>query len=88
MTNQPVEVFTPVENCAEIGPPSLKTTSLVGAGVDVLAVHSVFHQSQVIVSREREVGHAAQQASHVLPVCVQSDLFHATYRGRIHRKQA
>lgn len=70
MTNQPVEVFTLVENCAKIGPPSLETTSLVGAGVDVLAIRSILHQRQVIVSREREVGHAAQQASNVLPVCV------------------
>lgn len=55
--------------------------SLVGAGVDVLAVSSVLHQRYVIVSGEGEVGHAAHQASNVLSVRVKSYLFHATFRG-------
>lgn len=55
--------------------------SLVGAGVDVLAISSVLHQRYVIVSGEGEVGHAAHQASNVLSVRVKSYLFHATFGG-------
>lgn len=53
--------------------------SLVGAGVDVLAIRSVLHQRHVIVSGECEVRHAAHQASNVLSVCVQSYFLHAPW---------
>lgn len=73
MTNPQVEVLTAA---------ALKiywSHFLVGAGVDVLAVSSILHQCQVIISGECEVGHAANQASNVLSVCVKSYLFHATF---------
>lgn len=63
----PVEVF--------------RDSPLVGAGVDVLAVGSVLHQRHVVVGGQGEVGHAAHQASNVLPVRVEGDLLHATYSG-------
>lgn len=56
-----------------------RDSPLVGAGVDVLAVSGVLHQRHVVVGGQGEVGHAAHQASNVLPVRVEGDLLHATF---------
>ena len=53
----------------------------VGAGVNVLAIEGVLHQSKVEVSGQCEVGYAADQTSYMLPVCVQGYLLHATFKG-------
>lgn len=59
----------------------LWVSSLVGAGVDVLAIGGVLHQCHVVVGGQGEVGHAAHQASNVLAVRVERDLLHATFSG-------
>lgn len=56
-----------------------RDSPLFGAGVDVLAVGGVLHQRHVVVGGQGEVGHAAHQASNILPVRVEGDLLHATF---------
>lgn len=66
-----------------------RDSPLFGAGVDVLAVGGVLHQRHVVVGGQGEVGHAAHQASNILPVRVEGDLLHATFsetREEIMRK--
>ena len=53
----------------------------VGAGVNVLAIDCVLHQSKVEVSGQCEMGYAADQTSYMLSVCVQGNFLHATLMG-------
>lgn len=53
--------------------------ALLGStGVDVLPVHGVLHEGNVVVGRQGEMRDAAHEASHVLPVSVQSNFLHPT----------
>lgn len=51
---------------------------LGSASVDVFPIHSVFHEGNVVISGESQMRDAAHEASHVLPVGVQSNFFHST----------
>ena len=58
---------------------------LGSASVDVFPIHGVFHQGNVVIGGQGEMRNAAHEASHVLPVSVQSDFLHSTCqeaRGR------
>ncbi len=53
----------------------------VGAGVDVLAVSCIIDQRQMVVRGQSEMRNASHETSHVLPVSVQRDLLHPTWRS-------
>lgn len=58
---------------------------LGSASVDVFPIHGVFHQGNVVIGGQCEMRNAAHEASHVLPVSVQSDFLHSACqeaRGR------
>lgn len=53
--------------------------------VDVLPIHGVFHEGNVVIGGQGEMRNTAHEASHVLPISVQSDFLHSTCqeaRGR------
>ena len=64
--------------------------------VDVLPIHSILHEGNVVIRGQCEVGDAAHKASHVLSVRVQSDFLHSTCKeakgvvvvvGRMNREE-
>lgn len=54
---------------------------LGSTSVDVLPIHGVLHEGNVVIGGQGEVRDAAHEASPVVPVSVQSDFLHSTCRG-------
>jgi hypothetical protein len=51
---------------------------LGSTSIDVFPIHCIFHEGDVVIGGQGEVGDAAHKASYVLPICVQSNFLHST----------
>lgn len=60
---------------------------LGSTSVDVFPICSIFHEGNVVIGGQREMRDAAHEASHVLPVSVQSYLLHSTCQEAKRRQE-